>query len=360
VIAAFGVIVAILTSLAASVSANEPNYARDSGGWDVRVSEVGSSQLTLPPDVQNKISREETLPSRTFVGPVKWFSNNFGPNTAWTKQALTIFGLTDQQLASGVMPLVSRDPRYHSAADVWKALADDPSLVVGNYTSGTYVDLATVQGNVRLTVIALEGNLSSPEIVEGLIGSQRIFDRLPATTPGAMVLLRAAGGVAPKALADQVQRSTLAQGADATTTRQILDDSYAAGQGFLQLLLTLMRVGLLVGVFSLGTIALRAVVERRRAIGVLRAVGFRPAQVLFGIVLETFLTTSAGLVVGLTAAYLIGSATLVEGHQAAFAPDAATLWTAIALVYTAVLVVTLLPAIRAARLRPEEALRTVA
>lgn len=360
VIASFGVIVAILTSLSASLAANQLNYARDSGGWDVAVSEVGSGQLTLPLDAQSSVKRQEALPSRTFLGPVKWTSTGLGPNGTWSQQALTLFGLSDRQLASGVMPLASWEPKYHNEADVWAALENDPSLVVGNYLSGTQVDLATSAGTVHLTVIALEGNLSRPEIIDGLIGSSKILDKLPGSTPGVLMLLSAAPGVAPRALADQVQRETLAQGADATTTRQILDDSHANGQGFIQLLLTLMRVGLLVGVFSLGTIALRAVVERRRAIGVLRAIGFRPDQVLSGIVLETLITTTAGVVVGLAAAYLIGTATLVEGHVSGFAPDPETLWTAIALVYAAVLIITILPAIRAARLRPAEALRTVA
>lgn len=361
VIAAFGLVVAILTSLSASVSATKPNYARDSGGFDVRVTEVGSSQLALPSDVERNVSREEILPSRTFLGPIKWTSSGLGPTGIWQEQPLTVFGLTDQQLAAGTVPLVSWDPKYHSAAEAWKAIANDSGLVAGPYLSGTAVSLATAQGTLRLTVIALQGNLgTAPSIVDGLMGSQRLFDRLPGSTPGVVLLLQAAAGVRPRALADQVQRATLATGADATTTRQILDDGYTQGRGFIDLLLALMRVGLLVGVFSLGTIALRAVVERRRAIGVLRAIGFRPGQVLLGIMLETVLTATAGLAVGLGAAYGIGSATIVGGMiNVSFVPDAWTLWSAIGLVYAAVLLVTLLPAIRAARLRPAEALRVV-
>jgi putative ABC transport system permease protein len=361
VIGAIGLIVAILTSLSASVSANRPNYVRDSGGFDVRVTEVGSGQLALPAEVQRNIRREEMLASRTFLGPIKWNSSGLGPNGDWQQQAVNIFGLTDAQLAAGVVPLVSWDPKYHSATEVWKAIANDPTLVAGPYLSSTEVRLATAQGTLHLTVVALEGSLgTAPSIVDGLVGSQSLLDRLPDSTPGVVLLLQAASGVTPRALADQVQRATLAKGADATTTTQILDDGYAQGRGFIDLLLALMRVGLLVGVFSLGTIALRAVVERRRAIGVLRAIGFRPGQVLLGIVLETILTATAGLAVGLGAAYAVGSSTLVGGViYAAFAPDAWTLWSAIGLVYAAVLLVTLLPAIRAARLRPAEALRVV-
>lgn len=361
VIAAFGLIIAILTSLSASVTVNLPDYARDSGGFDVRVTEVGSSQLTLPADVQRNITRQETLASRTFFGPVKWSSTGLGVNSDYQQQSINIFGLTNKQLAAGLLPLYSWDPKYHSAAETWNAIANDPGLVAGPYLSGDELTLKTAQETIHLRVVGLEGNLSSaPSIVDGLMGSQALLDRLAGSTPGVVLLLRAAPGVTPRALADQVQRATFGAGADATTTRQILDDDYATGHGFLDLLLTLMRVGLLVGVFSLGTIALRAVVERRRAIGVLRAIGFRPGQILFGILFETVLIATAGVAVGVAAAYSIGSAAIVGGQiHARFVPDAWTLFSAIGLVYIAVLVVTLLPAIRAARLRPAEALRVV-
>jgi putative ABC transport system permease protein len=361
VIAAFGLIIAILTSLAASVSANRPDYARGSGGFDVRVAEVGRSQLTLPADVQRNIARQETLPSRTFFGPVKWSSTGLGVNSDYQQQAMNVFALTDEQMAAGIVPLISWDPKYHSAAEVWKAIASDPGLVAGPYLSGTGATLATAQGPLHLTVIALQGNLSSaPAIVDGMVGSQTLLDRLAASTPGVVLLLKAASGVTPRALADQVQRATYSAGADATTTRQLIDDGYAAGHGFLDLLLTLMRVGLLVGIFSLGTIALRAVVERRRAIGVLRAIGFRPGQVLTGLLLETVLIATAGVAVGLVAAFSIGSSSIVGGQiYVPFRPDGWTLFSAIGLVYAGVLLVTLLPGIRAARLRPAEALRVV-
>jgi putative ABC transport system permease protein len=361
VIAAFGLIIAIITSLSASVTAGLPDYARGSGGFDVRVAEVGSSQLTLPADVQRNIVRQETLPSRTFFGPVKWSSSGLGVNSDYQQQAMNVFALTDAQMAAGIVPLISWDPKYHSAAEAWKAIAGDPGLVAGPYLSGAEATLATAQGALHLTVIALQGNLSSaPSIVDGMVGSQRLLDRLAGSTPGVVLLLKAAPGVTPRSLADQVQRATYSAGADATTTRQLIDDGYASGKGFLDLLLTLMRVGLLVGVFSLGTIALRAVVERRRAIGVLRAIGFRPGQVLTGILLETVLIATAGVAVGLVAAFSIGSSSIVGGQiYARFIPDGWTLFSAIGLVYAGVLLVTLLPAIRAARLRPAEALRVV-
>jgi putative ABC transport system permease protein len=137
-------------------------------------------------------------------------------------------------------------------------------------------------------------------------------------------------------------------------------DSAASDAGPVSFLLLLMRVGLLVGIASLGAVALRAVVERRRSIGMLRAIGYQPAQVLTGMLVETATVATAGLAVGLLVAYALGSTliTTVSGGQK-FDPDLGNIVLTIGLVYAAVLLVTLLPALRAAGLRPAEALRVM-
>ena len=361
VIAAFALNIALLTTAAASI--NRPSYARDSGGFDVRVAEVGSSQLTLPPDVQQNVSKQAILASRTFLGPVRTLTIGPQGNPDWQVQPVTVFGLTDEQLLSGIMPLTAMDSKYHRDGDVWQAMVRDPSLVIASPAVGSELDLATAKGTLRLHVVAHQGSgNAAASIIDGVVASQKVFDWMSASPPGVVLLLRAAPGVTPRALADQVQRATLSVGADATTTRQILDASYADGQLFVSLLLAPLRAGLLVGLFGLGTIALRAVVERRRAIGVLRAIGFAPRQVLFGVVLETVLTATAGVAVGIAAAYSMGTSLTgpAFGNTSGFSPDLGTLLTATAVVYAAVLLVTILPAVRASRLRPAEALRTVA
>jgi putative ABC transport system permease protein len=361
VIAAFALVVALLATAAASI--NRPNYAHDSGGFDVRVTEVGSSQLTLPPDVQRNISKQATLASRTFLGPVRTLASGPQGNTDWQVLPVTVFGLTDEQITSGIMPLTSMDSKYHSDAEVWQAMVRDPSLVIASPAVGSELDLATAKGTLRLHVVAQQGSgNAAASIIDGVVASQKVFDWMSASPPGVVLLLRAAPGVTPRALADQVQRATLSDGADATTTRQILDAQYADGQLFVNLLLAPLRAGMLVGLFGLGTIALRAVVERRRAIGVLRAIGFGPGQVLVGVLLETVLIATAGVAVGIAAAYAMGTSLTgpAFGNTSGFAPDLGTLLPAVGIVYAAVLLVTLLPAIRASRLRPAEALRTVA
>ena len=119
-----------------------------------------------------------------------------------------------------------------------------------------------------------------------------------------------------------------------------------------------MGIGLLVGVLSLGILALRAVVERRRSIGMLRALGYRPDQVLGGILSEGLITATCGALVGIGVGVLMAALVLnVFRPGARVEIDASLLALIVGLIYLAVLAVTIPPALRASRLPPVEALR---
>ena len=119
-----------------------------------------------------------------------------------------------------------------------------------------------------------------------------------------------------------------------------------------------MGIGLLVGVLSLGILALRAVVERRRSIGMLRALGYRPGQVLAGMVSEALITATCGALVGIGVGVPI-SAVMINGYLpgARLEIDGSSLALIVGLLFLAVLAVTIPPALRAARLPAVEALR---
>jgi len=113
-----------------------------------------------------------------------------------------------------------------------------------------------------------------------------------------------------------------------------------------------------VGVLSLGILALRAVVERRRAIGMLRALGYRPGQILAGMVSEALITATCGALVGIVVGVAI-STVMSNGYQpgARLVVDGSSLALIVGLLFVAVLAVTVAPALRAARLPAVEALR---
>jgi putative ABC transport system permease protein len=358
VIAAFAIVMGMLILLQTLVTAQGINYRAQAGGWDVQAVVAGTDMLSVPASLQSEVGSQTELPSRTFLGPSRWkfSSTDFRTAQDWHQQPITVFGVSPQQLETG-MGFVS--PSATAAA--WKAIAHDPTLVASTVTVGSVIDMATDQGTVSFKVAAQIPSTNTgaySSVVPGLIASSEALQRLGKSAPGAMLLLTAAPGVSASTLARDLQRATLSAGVDVSTTRALLDHDAAVSSSFGDFIILLMRIGLLVGITSLGAVALRAVFERRRSIGMLRAIGYQPAQVLVGLLAETAALATAGLVVGLMVAFVLGGAWITRlANGAQFQPDWGTAALTVALVYAAVLLVTLLPALQASRLRPAEALR---
>jgi len=353
VIAAFSIVMAMLVLAQNLIAAQVSNYRLNSGGWDVQALVAGTDHLSLPASLQPRVARQDEFPSRMFLGPVKWVypASDFRGTTDWQQGSITVFGLTQSQIDSGI--------GFPRAGDL-TAISREPNLVASVEPVGSVVSLATNHGTLSFRVVAQLRPTSGTglnSIVPGLIASRATLDLLSSSTPGAMLLLSAAPGQDAASLARDLQRATLSEGADVTTTRALLAEDIRNSSGILTFVLLLMRIGLLVGVSSLGAVALRAVLERRRSIGMLRAIGYQPPQVVAGLLAETAVVATAGLAVGISVAYALGSTFNKALVGAEFKPDLGGTALTVGLVYVAVLLVTFLPALQAARLRPAEALR---
>jgi putative ABC transport system permease protein len=100
------------------------------------------------------------------------------------------------------------------------------------------------------------------------------------------------------------------------------------------------------------------VVERRHVIGVLRAIGFRKKGVMVGLLAEAGVTATLGVVVGVVTGMVMGFLFIrQQSGSPDFGVDLANLGAILALVYIAVVLVTIGPAWRASRLPPAEAVR---
>jgi hypothetical protein len=66
-------------------------------------------------------------------------------------------------------------------------------------------------------------------------------------------------------------------------------------------------------VATLGILALRAAVQRRRSIGVLRALGYRRRQILAGLLTENIVLAGLGTAMGLSAGLFTGALVLAGG-----------------------------------------------
>ena len=141
-----------------------------------------------------------------------------------------------------------------------------------------------------------------------------------------------------------------------------MEQNFSANRSFFRPMQGFLALGLLVGIAGLGVVMVRAVRERRRNIGVLRALGFQT-----GTVQRAFLTESSfvalegillGSALGLVTTYLLFQNDPSFDNASTGFPIP---WVSIAVLAAATalasLAATAWPARKAARIRPAVALR---
>jgi putative ABC transport system permease protein len=132
----------------------------------------------------------------------------------------------------------------------------------------------------------------------------------------------------------------------------------AAAGAFNGLFLGLGAVALLVGAVGVANIMVISVLERRSEIGLRRALGATKAQIRTQFLTEAILLALAGGATGIAAGSIATITYASTKHWAIVIPTVA--WSGgIAAAITIGAIAGLLPAIRAARLSPTEALRTI-
>ncbi len=119
----------------------------------------------------------------------------------------------------------------------------------------------------------------------------------PAAAPGS-ALVRTAPGTDLAALRASLQGSLLGHGVVVTDLRERVEASYTANRQLFRLMQGYLALGLLVGITGLGVLMVRAVRERRRTIGVLRALGVRATTVRRSFLAESTFIAVEGVVIG--------------------------------------------------------------
>jgi putative ABC transport system permease protein len=77
-----------------------------------------------------------------------------------------------------------------------------------------------------------------------------------------------------------------------------VEQNFSANRSFFRLVQGFLALGLLVGIAGLGVVMVRAVRERRRNIGVLRALGFQAGTVQRAFLTESSFVALEGILVG--------------------------------------------------------------
>jgi len=229
-----------------------------------------------------------------------------------------------------------------------------PSLNVGSFLSvtppgGGAVLSVRVIGIMTQTV--LSGVWVNPTAASGL-----------GYTSEVAFLLTVHSGISTTTAAQDAKRAFFPEGLVLFDITALLESSIATTEGFIGLLEIFVGLGLGVGIAAMGILALRAVVERRREIGMLRAMGFTEAGILRAFFLEYSFVTLLGLTIGTVLGVWIVYDLSTSPNAAAngvsfFAVPVLTVGLIVVAAYGLSMLAIALPSIRASRMAPAEAVR---
>ncbi len=173
------------------------------------------------------------------------------------------------------------------------AIADANSL---RYTLQRKLgDVMELPGGVRLRFVAtLADSIFQSEIIVSPENFARVF---PHEAGFQLFLLDAPAESAPAA-AEAYERALADYGFDVTSTRDRLAAFHRVENTYLSTFQTLGGLGLLLGTAGLGVVLLRNVLERRRELALLRAVGYGAGSLRVVLLSESVLLLVTGLATG--------------------------------------------------------------
>jgi putative ABC transport system permease protein len=215
---------------------------------------------------------------------------------------------------------------------------------------------------VELTVIGVLAD-DTPRAMFGISTSQDTLAPLGQRARPTVHYFKVAPGVDAEAAAGRLESAFLGNGMQAETMAALLDEAAGESWMFNRLVQGFLGLGLVVGVAALAVISARSVVERRQQIGVLRALGFQRAMVRRTFLLEASFVALMAIVIGSVLGLVLAFNIVRDGQgqpgneNLAFTVPWLNLLVVFAAVYGAALLATSLPARKAARVYPAEALR---
>jgi putative ABC transport system permease protein len=294
----------------------------------------------------------------------------------------TVVGVPDNAMSR--MPFDKRLRGMNSDAAVWRLLARDPRYVVLDTNFGS---TGGPQGNYyapgdKMEVIDPRTRLSQYKTIAGILSNALVFYPTLGQSASFPVVMsaNAAKGFAGQAaqvsaalvktrpgtdltrLSKQLQRRYLAAGLVASPTAAAVRRVFAANIAFFKLMEGFLALGLAVGMTGLGVVMIRAVRERRRTIGVLRALGFQARTVQSAFLMESALIAVQGVILGcvlggVTTWLMYGNSAAFQGIRGGYPIEWIPITTLAAGTILISILITTFPARRAARVQPAIAVR---
>ena len=387
------IVMSILTEAFSTTSADNASVV---GGWDISArvnpaTPIDDFRRAIEDSPNLNLADFEAIGSYTYI-PVQVRQQGVS-DQRWRSYAVR--AADDGYLSGSETDFHLIAEGYGStSSEVWDALRSDPALVVldslavptrsgfrgdnipefqveGLFYEDESMDPIQIEvrepstgATITLTVIALLDETADAfgTLGGGMIAARKQLDEVsPFPIPVTNYRIKVAEGVDASLLSGSLETAFQRNGMESDVLAELVEGSVSANQSFNYLLTGFMGLGLMVGVASLGVVSLRAVVERRQQIGVLRALGYRRNMVQLTFLIESSFVVLLGVAIGVglgtAISYLIVREIRQDIETIRFAFPWLQIVAIVAAAYLFSLLTTFLPARQASNIYPAEALR---
>jgi putative ABC transport system permease protein len=281
----------------------------DQGSFTSQLDElVASGEIELPQVVAASVFAPVQAQSPDMPGASSYIVQGMG------ETFFTSHGLELSSIARG----------YSTPEQVWAAVQSDPSLaVIDNFSidrSGApgytrdetvfFIDSIRASDTafepVPLQITGRDGQMLEVTVIGVLRTAPSFYGALVSLEAAEMLgytqtnryFLRLEDSSQASAQARLLRSSFGQQGVQTSLLKEQIQESQKATRGVFYLIQGFVGLGLLIGIAALGVITIRAVVERRQQIGVLRAIGFQRDMIQKVFLMESLFIAGLGAVIG--------------------------------------------------------------
>lgn len=339
-----------------------PQFAREAGGgYDIyldttETAGLAAQDLVADPDVA------AAVPIAQGVVDVRADAEDEREGRRWFLTGV------DASITDATPPPLSA--RLDSFADdeaAWAAVAAPGSEYIlidkeWDFEVGETYQFGSPDG--EFTTLTVAGLTSVAWMVDAelVVSSTQLATFTGEDRPVTRFYLDVADGASPEAVAQRLTTEGVRQGVDARTFLSRAEEETSEQEGFLNMLQSFMGLGLLIGIAGLGVVMIRAVRERRRQFGVMRALGVASSVIRRSFVVEASFVALQGVALGIGLGVLSSWQVLTQSSAFEEGLDFRLPVQGLIVLAIGCLVASLamaaIPAVRAGRVLPAAALRT--
>ncbi len=266
------------------------------GSYDV----VGDSPLLLdalphplPADIRESVEALDMAVRHRAIRSVNLTENGEEP---FDRPPRTFIGISASMAANGALPLDKRADAFASDAEAWTAVAAGDALILPSWLLDERDPGFTV-------TLALQRNVTKDYVVAATVQQWGVFladedVRSMGFPLSSSVYVRTTPEADPGVVANRLNAEYEQEGMTFVSIPDEIARAQAAAQALILVFEAFLGLGLFIGLAATGFLASRAVHERIREIGTLRALGYEPKDVRRVFVLESTITAALGILIG--------------------------------------------------------------